>query len=86
MKTTDTYVKTTGFDEKHPMVALPIEGGAGSSSGYCDYYYCSETGNRVARVGGAFNGGANAGLWYWYCNYSSTTSNLDCGARLLKNQ
>ena len=86
LKTTDTYVKTTGFDEKHPMVALPIEGGAGSSSGYCDYYYCSETGNRVALVGGSFYFGAVAGLWVWICNASATNSYLSCGARLLKNQ
>ena len=86
LKTTDTYVKTTGFDEKHPMVALPIEGGAGSSSGYCDYYYCSETGNRVALVGGYFDLGALAGLWRWFCDHSATGSDLYCGARLLKNQ
>lgn len=85
-KTNNSYVKTTGYDEKHPMVALPIEGGAGSSSGYCDYYTCSETGNRVARVGGNFNLGAGAGLWSWHCNYSASISYLNCGARLLKNQ
>lgn len=85
-KTNNSYVKTTGYDEKHPMVALPIEGGAGSSSGYCDYYTCSETGNCVARVGGSFTLGANAGLWYWNCHISSTDSYLTCGARLLKNQ
>nr|DAW44053.1 MAG TPA: hypothetical protein [Caudoviricetes sp.] len=37
----------------------------------------------VAHVGGNFNNGANAGLWYWNCNNSSTNSNLNCGARLL---
>ena len=85
-KTNNTYVKTTGYDEKHPMVALPIEGGAGSSSGYCDYYTCSETGNRVALVGGYFYNGVGAGLWYWSCYSSATISYLNCGARLLKNQ
>lgn len=83
----DMYIKKLGFDEKNPDIALPIEigGGAGSSSGMCDFYYSSE-GNRVARVGGVFYHGASAGLWYWSCGYSSTYSTLNCGARLLKHQ
>lgn len=83
----DMYIKKLGFDEKNPDIALPIEigGGAGSSSGMCDFYYSSE-GNRVARVGGGFNSGSLAGLWYWSCYNSSVTSDLNCGARLLKHQ
>lgn len=83
----DMYIKKLGFDEKNPDIALPIEigGGAGSSSGMCDFYTSSE-GNRVALVGGAFISGARAGLWYWLCNSSSATSSLNCGARLLKYQ
>lgn len=83
----DMYIKKLGFDEKNPDIALPIEigGGAGSSSGMCDFYTSSE-GNRVARVGGYFYYGAYAGLWYWVCYGSSTTSYLTCGARLLKYQ
>lgn len=83
----DMYIKKLGFDEKNPDIALPIEigGGAGSSSGMCDFYYSSE-GNRVALVGGSFLNGSSAGLWYWSCDVSSVTSHLNCGARLLKHQ
>lgn len=82
----DMYIKKLGFDEKNPDIALPIEiGGAGSSSGMCDFYYSSE-GNRVALVGGNFNNGSSAGLWYWNCGNSSVASILTCGARLLKHQ
>ena len=83
----DMYIKKLGYDEKNPDIALPIEigGGAGSSSGMCDSYY-SETGNRVARVGGYFYYGTVAGLWLWYCSNTSTSSGLNSGARLLKNQ
>ena len=83
----DMYIKKLGFDEKNPDIALPIEigGGAGSSSGMCDFYTSSE-GNRVARVGGNFYGGAYAGLWFWLCFNSSAASYLYCGARLLKYQ
>lgn len=83
----DMYIKKLGFDEKNPDIALPIEigGGAGSSSGMCDFYYSSE-GNRVALVGGFFSYGSGAGLWCWHCSVSSVTSYLNCGARLLKHQ
>lgn len=83
----DMYIKKLGFDEKNPDIALPIEigGGAGSSSGMCDFYTSSE-GNRVARVGGHFYYGAYVGLWCWYCGDSSASSYLLCGARLLKYQ
>lgn len=83
----DMYIKKLGFDEKNPDIALPIEigGGAGSSSGMCDFYYSSE-GNCVARVGGYFVSGSVAGLWCWDCGNSSVTSSLACGARLLKHQ
>lgn len=83
----DMYIKKLGFDEKNPDIALPIEigGGAGSSSGMCDFYYSSE-GNCVARVGGNFGNGSHAGLWYWNCGGSSVSSALNCGARLLKHQ
>ena len=83
----DMYIKKLGFDEKNPDIALPIEigGGAGSSSGMCDFYYSSE-GNRVALVGGSFYCGASAGLWCWACSSSSANSYLNCGARLLKHQ
>ncbi len=83
----DMYIKKLGFDEKNPDIALPIEigGGAGSSSGMCDFYYSSE-GNRVALVGGHFLSGSGAGLWFWVCHNSSVTSDLGCGARLLKHQ
>lgn len=83
----DMYIKKLGFDEKNPDIALPIEigGGAGSSSGMCDFYYSSE-GNCVALVGGSFSYGSGAGLWCWHCSFSSVTSILGCGARLLKHQ
>lgn len=83
----DMYIKKLGFDEKNPDIALPIEigGGAGSSSGMCDFYYSSE-GNRVALVGGNFVNGSCAGLWCWRCYHSSAPSYLYCGARLLKHQ
>ncbi|MCI8618125.1 MAG: BppU family phage baseplate upper protein [Clostridia bacterium] len=83
---TEGYTKIMGFDKDNPLIALPTELGAGSTTGYCDYCYSKNAGNRVARVGGNFFNGGSAGLFYWYFNYSSSSSYWYIGARLLKYQ
>lgn len=85
-KTSDSYIKKLGYDEKYPEVALPIEVEGSSTTGVCDNYWCAE-GNKIACVGGYFNGnGAIAGLFCWHCNNASSYSIWGCGARLLKHQ
>lgn len=69
------YCKALGFDINHPLIQLPTEIGANSTSGTTDYYWCTATGNRVARVGGDSNDGALDGLWYWNLNTTSSNSN-----------
>lgn len=80
------YCKALGFDINHPLIQLPTEIGANSTSGTTDYYWCTATGNRVARVGGISGDGANGGLWSWGLNAASSDSNWICGARVLKYQ
>lgn len=85
-ETTDSYIKKLGLDEKHPEVALPTEIGASSSTGACDNYWCAE-GNRIAYVGGSFgNLWSKAGFFAWYCSNTSSSTNWNYGARLLKHQ
>ena len=83
---TEGYTKIMGFDKDNPLIALPTELGAGSTTGYCDYCYSKNAGNRVALVGGYFIGGGDAGLFCWSFNGSSSYSNWGIGARLLKYQ
>jgi hypothetical protein len=80
------YCKALGFDINHPLIQLPTEIGANSTSGTTDYYWCTATGNRVARVGGNSNSGAGDGLWFWTLNATSSSSYWNCGARVLKYQ
>ena len=80
------YCKALGFDINHPLIQLPTEIGANSTSGTTDYYWCTATGNRVARVGGASYGGAHGGLWCWDLSAASSLSYWFCGARVLKYQ
>lgn len=80
------YCKALGFDINHPLIQLPTEIGANSTSGTTDYYWCTATGNRVARVGGYSYAGAGGGLWSWLLGATSSGSNWSCGARVLKYQ
>ena len=80
------WTKDLGFDINHPLIQLPTEIGANSSTGTTDYYWCSATGNRVARVGGNSAVGSIDGLWYWLLSYDSSIANWNCGARVLKYQ
>ena len=80
------YCKALGFDINHPLIQLPTEIGANSTSGTTDYYWCTATGNRVARVGGNSNNGAGGGLWSWNLSTTSSDSTWSCGARVLKYQ
>ena len=83
---TEGYIKILGFDKKNPLIALPTVLGASSNNGYCDYCFSKNNGNRVALVGGSFDNGARDGLFYWNFNNSSSNSNWNIGARLLKHQ
>ena len=74
--------KTLGLDVDEPFFRFPTEVGGGSSTYMCDYYY-QNTGNRVARVGGAFDHGASDGLWYWLLNGASSGAYWVVGARVL---
>jgi len=72
-----------GYDPAHPYAQLPITVGAIGDSQYKDYYY-QNTGQRIARVGGAWDDGSRAGLFYWRLSVSSAVADLLFGGRLLK--
>ena len=81
--TSSNYVLTRGFDGAHPYAQLPTAVGAIGDSQYKDYYYQS-TGQRIARVGGYWYSGSEAGLFCWYLTYTSSLTRVDIGGRLLK--
>lgn len=77
------YVTEMGFDPAHPYAEFPVEVGGGSSTYYADYYY-QNTGQRIARVGGSWDLGANAGPWLWVLTDTSSTAHVRAGGRLVK--
>ena len=74
--------KTLGLDVDEPFFRFPTEVGGGTSTYMCDYYW-QNTGNRVARVGGNFDNGANDGLWYWSLGDASSGASWGIGCRVL---
>lgn len=81
--TSNGWVSRLGLDKERPFVNMATGVGAGSTTYYSDYYY-QNTGQRVARVGGYWYNGSNAGLWYWTLNDSSGVAGVTVGGRLLK--
>ena len=79
---TDGYPFEMGYDENYPEAQFPIAVGAGSSTGYADYYY-QNTGLRGALFGGSAADGAGAGLSYWFLYDSPSYANWRLGGRLL---
>lgn len=85
---TEGYGKELDLDVDEPFFRFPKAVGGGSSSYLCDYYYnnassVAEGAKRVALVGGAFDVGAGAGLWYWSFIYGSSFANWNVGCRVL---
>ena len=81
---TNGYGKTLGHDENHPLIMFPTEVG-GSTNTYLSDYYNQNSGNKIALVGGYWDDGAVAGLWFWRCNSASSGASLSIGSRLLKS-
>ena len=76
------YPFEMGYDENYPEAQFPIAVGAGSSTGYADYYY-QNTGLRGAFFGGDAAYGTYAGLFYWGLDNSPSNANWVLGGRLL---
>ena len=77
------YIAQLGYDKNNPLIGLPITLN-GSSSTYIPDCYWQETGDRIARVGGAWGASSQDGLWSWACSGYSSYSLIGIGARLLK--
>jgi hypothetical protein len=76
------YPLEMGWDKNFPEARFPVSIGAGTTTGYCDYYY-QNTGLRGACFGGFANAGAYAGLFCWPLAYAPTYTGWLIGGRLL---
>ena len=76
------YPFEMGYDENYPEAQFPIAVGAGSSTGYADYYY-QNTGLRGAFFGGFATAGSVAGLFYWLLSDAPSYAFWFLGGRLM---
>ena len=78
------FVREMGFDGNHPYGEFPIATtGASDSTFYADNYWQSE-GSRVARFGGIWRSGSDAGVSCWHLAATSSSATLHSGSRLVK--
>jgi len=80
---TDGYVVAMGYDANYPFAALPVTVGGSDSTYYSDYYYRA-TGQRIARVGGSWYNGLDAGLSHWAPDVASTGVSTRIAGRLVR--
>ena len=78
------YVQAMGWDENYPYAVFPVSVQNSSVEYYCDYYYQSDSVNRVALVGGNWYFGSAAGPSFWRLNDSSGSAALSLGGRLCR--
>ena len=76
------WIKDLGLSNTFPWAFLPDANG-GSETTYIPDYVFSGSGWQVLMVGGNWNNGSSAGLFYFNANNSSSNSNGNIGARLL---
>lgn len=75
------YTKSLGIDKAYPDIILPTEGGASTSTYYCDYYWIA-SGARTVFYGGYLGGGSSCGLFYWDLDSAVGYSDWARGVRL----
>ncbi len=70
---TDGYVSAFGYSEDCDFLFLPTETLGNSALPVGDRFYNTQTGWRVARLGGRWDVGLGAGAFVWHVAYSSAT-------------
>lgn len=79
------YVSAMGYSTNYDWLFLPSEVKGNSSLPVGDYYYQNNTwdGYRIARLGGPWNDGSNAGGFYWFLDSGVGARRRNVGGRLV---
>lgn len=79
------YVKAFGYSQKYDWLFLPSEIGGTSSLPVGDYAYVTANlnGYKIARLGGFWYSGGDAGAFYWYVTAGVGTRGRPIGGRLV---
>lgn len=77
------YVSAFGYNEKFDWLFIPTEHSGNSSLPVGDYIYNNQPGWRVARLGGNWSSGSDAGAFSWSLNHAASNRTRDLGGRLV---
>lgn len=77
------YVSAFGYNEKFDWLFIPTEHSGNSSLPVGDYMYNSQPGWRVARLGGGWGYGSNAGAFCWSLDSAASNRYRYFGGRLV---
>lgn len=79
------YISAMGYSTKYDWLFMASECLGNSSLPVGDYTYITENlnGYRIARLGGSWDSGSDAGGFYWYLNYGVGARNRNIGGRLV---
>ena len=77
------YITALGYDSNNPWVLLPSESGNSKPTGPIGDYVYSNSGWRVALLGGCWYYDSNAGAFYWSCSNDSSAAGSHVGARVM---
>lgn len=79
------YISAMGYSTKYDWLFMASECLGNSSLPVGDYTYITENlnGYRIARLGGAWGSGSDAGGFYWYLNNGVGTRGRTIGGRLV---
>lgn len=78
----NTYPLEMGYDSNFPEAIFPTDGGGGTTTGLCDYYY-QNPGLRGAFFGGYASHGSSAGIFCWSLGGTPSAASWILGSRLL---
>ena len=81
----NNYIGNLGYDSNNSLVMIPSAVGGSDTSGITDYYYGSNSGNKVSYVGGHWHLGPKAGSFYLGAgNDASSAANSRIGGRFVQ--
>lgn len=82
-----SYIKKIGYDENNPLIQFPIESDGSNNTYITDQYKCSERIGCACWVGGMYKYEAGCGLWgYFFDVYTNSSNIAGYACRLLLNK
>ena len=77
------FISALGYDANNDWILLPSEASNATADSAIGDYVFSSSDWRIARLGGNWSGGTNAGAFYWTCTANSSSVDNFVGARLM---